>query len=515
MKSTLVKLILSSILILASCNIEEEIYDEVKPETLYDNENISINFAAPVYAWLHYLWGWGTIWMVNEATTDELIQPITWSWDQSGENQQLNSHTWESTNNSLFLRWVDLEDGIGRANSALNLLNNLDSDSQIEVLNAEVRFLRAFYRFWQLDYFRQITFRAEDDLNYQAPPPVLNAKESFEWLENELIEIIPLLKDRDQTAYGRVNKGAAQTLLAKLYLNAEVYIGDLRWEDCLGTCKNISESNQYGIDPDYFNIFGVYNENNIESIFVIRRARSNDLISFPPFSKVSRSGVQWGGYNQFCVRPDFIYSWDSDGEVANGINTDDDRFRDDRIMQTAGMTLGFLIGPQFNADGSPIPDYQLSTPGNVVQLDYTVDVGEYPNQHEGVRVAKYEPDLERWMEWGSENNDIIIFRYADVLLMAAETKFRLGKWQEALDDINDLRRIRNAPVLSSLSLLDILDERGFELYWEGWRRQDLIRFDRFTNAWTHKPESEKYREVFPIAPSALAINPNLVQNPGY
>ena len=109
----------------------------------------------------------------------------------------------------------------------------------------------------------------------------------------------------------------------------------------------------------------------------------------------------------------------------------------------------------------------------------------------------------------------MIFRYADLWLMAAEAKFRLGRTGEALADINGLRQIRNAPILTSLTEQDILNERGFELYWEGWRRQDLIRFDQFTRPWANKEQSEKYREVFPIPKTALATNDGLEQNPGY
>jgi hypothetical protein len=100
-----------------------------------------------------------------------------------------------------------------------------------------------------------------------------------------------------------------------------------------------------------------------------------------------------------------------------------------------------------------------------------------------------------------------IVGYTDLWLMAAEAKYRLGDNSGALTDINTLRELRNAPLLTSFTEKDLLNERGFELYWEGWRRQDQIRFGTFTNSWTAKEESESYREVFPIPPAALAANP--------
>jgi hypothetical protein len=99
--------------------------------------------------------------------------------------------------------------------------------------------------------------------------------------------------------------------------------------------------------------------------------------------------------------------------------------------------------------------------------------------------------------------------------MAAESKNRQGDISGALADINTLRALRNAPILTSLTEQDLLNERGFELYYEGWRRQDQIRFGTFTDSWTAKEESESFREVFPIPPAALAANPGLTQTPGY
>src|SRR5690625_5152778 len=111
--------------------------------------------------------------------------------------------------------------------------------------------------------------------------------------------------------------------------------------------------------------------------------------------------------------------------------------------------------------------------------------------------------------------DFVLFRYEDAILMKAAAYFRKGETSEALELINELRAHRNASLLASLDEQDILDERGRELYWEGWRRQDLVRFSAFTNEWEEKAQSEDYRVIFPVPQRALDTNPKLTQITGY
>ena len=109
----------------------------------------------------------------------------------------------------------------------------------------------------------------------------------------------------------------------------------------------------------------------------------------------------------------------------------------------------------------------------------------------------------------------MIFRYADVLLMKAEALLRTGAAATALPIVNSIRTARGATALGSLTADNLLDERGRELYWEGWRRNDLIRFGKFLGAWQEKAASGSERLLFAIPNEQLAVNPNLTQNPGY
>ena len=169
-----------------------------------------------------------------------------------------------------------------------------------------------------------------------------------------------------------------------------------------------------------------------------------------------------------------------------------------------------MIGPQFDANGVPLFD-PFTNEAVVYEPEFNILAGRL----DGVRVLKYEPDIEAVDGNNNASNDRMIFRFSDVVLMKAEAQFQLGASMEVLILVNQLRANRNVAALTVLTEQDLLNERGFELYWEGWRRQDLIRFGQFTRAWANKPISDKSREVFSIPQVALDINPNLTQNPGY
>jgi len=133
----------------------------------------------------------------------------------------------------------------------------------------------------------------------------------------------------------------------------------------------------------------------------------------------------------------------------------------------------------------------------------------------GIRPIKYAFD---YSVTGQRNNDWVVFRYSDVLLMYAEAILRGGTGASTtpLALVNSIRVNRGVPALSSLTLDELLDERARELYWEGWRRQDLIRFGKFLQAWQEKPaDPDPKTLVYPIPSQQIAVNPNLTQNPGY
>lgn len=489
-------------LFIFACSLEEEILDEYQRESLLLEDNIGLNLIAPAYARLHMLYNNEEgIYILNEGCSDEFMIPSNEPWNIAFV--ELYQHKWDINNAKIQTCWSNLDQGVGLANSGIQLISTMEPSESNDQYITELRFLRAFYRYWQLDFFRQVPMRDALDMKFTESPQVWKAEEVLEWLVAELMDIIPKLENGSEFDAGRASKAAAQFLLAKIFLNSEVYTQSSRFQECLDVCNSIIQSGNYNISADYFSIFSAENSDNTEHIFVIRRDRSTDLVWFNFNPTVTLSWEQ-GGWNSARAVPDFVYLWDEDGNPDNGIGSNDLRFFSDHGMALTGFNLGFLIGQQYFPDGQPIPG-----------LSYTIDFNIPAQYNDGVRVVKYEKDLMAIDPRGWANNNIVVFRFSDVILMAAEAKFRLGRENDALNDVNTLRQIRNAPPLTSLSAQDLLDERAFELYWEGWRRQDLIRFDQFTRAWGHKEVSEDYMKVYPIPDIAFHSNQNLVQNPGY
>ena len=174
------------------------------------------------------------------------------------------------------------------------------------------------------------------------------------------------------------------------------------------------------------------------------------------------------------------------------------------------MRVGFLVGQQFNQAGEALKDRKQ----NPLAFTRAVKLKETGNDLEitGIRVIKYPPD---YKSGDQADNDYVIFRYADVLLMKAEALLRTNRAVEALPIVNQVRTKRLATPLTAVDLNILSDERGRELYWEGWRRQDLIRFGKYLQPWQEKPTDDPRYLLFPIPNEQLAVNPNLTQNPGY
>jgi hypothetical protein len=186
------------------------------------------------------------------------------------------------------------------------------------------------------------------------------------------------------------------------------------------------------------------------------------------------------------------------------------------VTDVSGLKVGFLIGQQYGAGGVALKDRK----GHPLVFTREVKLQETDAstlEVTGIRVVKYPPDMtsKDTKSGNNANNDYVFLRYADVLLMKAEALLRTSNPAGALLIVNDLRVTRGATIWKSINLDNLLDERGRELYWEGWRREDLIRFGKFLDTWQLKPSDDPKYLLFPIPVDDLAVNPNLKQNPGY
>ncbi|MGD2035789.1 MAG: RagB/SusD family nutrient uptake outer membrane protein [Bacteroidales bacterium] len=497
-----------------SCtDLQEDVLDETSGEDiLKDPANIP-SIVGPVYAALRDLWWRQSFWGLQETTSDECMFPTRGTdWWDTGVWVQAHLHTWTPTHRDISDTWNRISKGLGRANYALLLLDDFPETEEIRLYKAELKFFRAFYSYCYMDLWGKVPYREYTETEFTKNPQILDRPEAFEYIVEEVEAVMPELGDKYEVPYGRINKDVARMLLAKLYINKEVYTGTPGWTECVQYCNELINSGRYGLADDYFDIFSVENDqfftDNDEAIFVSimddnQEIGVDDNVQWvnPTLHYFQTLGGNYSPWNG-CVAPESFF---------NKIDTANDlRYQDDRIKATTGADLGFLIGQQYDENGDSLFTRQNEP------LVYTPECPlSGANEAQGVRVLKYEPKVPP-IHNARTDNDFVIWRIADTYLMRAEAQFRINGG--GLDDLNAVRVQRGLDPLGSITEQAIIDERGFELYWEGHRRQDLIRFGMFTDAWTEKPVTEETKELFPIPQKALdAYNDEslISQNPGY
>jgi hypothetical protein len=281
------------------------------------------------------------------------------------------------------------------------------------------------------------------------------------------------------------------------YLNGEVYTGKSYWPECIEMCDKIIATGSYNLLPNYISNFTPANEGSAEFIYA-----------------VSVDPVRNAGSNNFAQRTlhdSHRFRYNLPFTPQNGFNIVEDAYN--RFEPQDVRRSMILAGPQFAADGVT-PLRNIAGTANLV----LVPIANPRNaaENEGYRLLKWQPD-NTWVNGGS-GNDVATIRYAEILLTKAEAILRSGgNANDARALVNQVRARSNASILPTITLNNILDERGRELMWEGTRRRDMIRFGTFftwTPFWKPAP-TPAFRALLPIPASELSANPNLKQNPGY
>lgn len=527
-------LLLLGLFAFACTDLEEEVLDETFGGDLLSQQDAASRIVAPVYGRLRGTFqDQARVHALTEHPSDELMGPTRGKdWDDNGIWRTLHQHQWDPNHGFVTEVWNDLNQGIARATIALNQLNGL-SDPNKDLYIAEVRGMRAFYSYYLLDLYGVVPTRDPASLDFTSDAGFLYGDEAVAFIKTELDAVIPTLKSKGEVTQGRFNKGAAQALLAKLHLNRAVYkdryaasfnhaAADL--DEVIKYCDAIINSNKYQLASDYWGIFGMGNDNHPEIIFAtdnrIQLGLGGNNLAMMTLHYNHRPASGFEPWNGFTTIADFYNKWDQTDprffkqNLPNGGTVAPADYK---------LNRGFLSGQQYGAvqDGAA---FKTDANGNIViealkdragnPLIYTVDIPIVgANEAQGVRVLKFEPDTRGQSFEGGV--DFPILRYADVYLMRAEAKLRKGDVDGARADVNAVRSARNAAQINTLDLDKMLDERGFEMYWEGHRRQDQIRFGKFEGTWHEKTVSDKNKRVFPIPQAAVDANPNLRQNQGY
>lgn len=543
--------LLLAALSMTSC-LDEHPKDQLDEDAIYGSaSDIYINAVASLY---NYIGGanesegiQGTcrgIYDYNTLTTDEAMIPIRGGdWYDGGLWNAMYQHRWSADDQSLYDTWKYLYKVIVLANKSLDIISNksvLLTAAQQEEYRAEVRAIRAMFFYYAMDMFGRVPLvLSADEQRYSSLFQGQTDRSSvFHFVFQELQQVLPSLLDqhsnKEGNYYGRITQPVVNFLLAKLALNAEIYMyddwtqgyanrpkgsdihfsvpaadasshdGDKElnaWETCIYYCDKLAEEGYVLESDDAFN-FSTHNETSKENIFTIpmdKNIYTNQFhYLFRSYHYTHGGALGWGSENGTCATISTM--------KANHYGEADEDARC-KMNFVAGVVK--VDGHELLMDnGKPLEYQPFEVAQNLTNSKFIKTAG--------ARMAKYEVDRTSYMDGKLQSNDIVLFRYADALLMKAEAKVRNG--ENGDEELNRIRARVGMPYRKA-TLDNILEERLLELVWEGWRRQDLIRFGKFTGAYDLRTplqgESSGYTTVFPIPQKCIDLNSELVQNKGY
>ena len=560
---------------LGSCtDLDETLYDQVGTQNYYNTKMDVIR--ATFRPFEHAFWSIQSRHVLNELPADQLITPTRdgW-WDDSGKWRRLHYHEWDvEDGGDAQTEWNGCFQGIMQCNYVIEDLSKLSaerfgfSQAEFDNLSSQCRVLRAWFYLRLLDAFRNVPLAVSySDVSLNTESQV-EPKVIYDFIESELKECIPLLVSKDvlgsnANVQGQWTKAAAASLLVRLYLNSEVYIGEPKYTECAQVAQDILDGKygQYEVADRWDAAFDWNNETCDEVIF-----------GFPASA----------GYTYWQYQGD-TYWWTTPARARYYLN--------DSKSKAGDHNTKYAASPSYAPNGT-LYNYELGMPiqkfrkyANDVRLKLYRNLGnskregmfffgylEYKDDNGNTkRVKAPEVDYElyirdavgkfqglapdRWLTAGSSTlrdgdhnsgwhfakypfysdddpgqmeSDYTEIRLPEIIYSLAECKLRAGKKEEAAELLNSVRR-RNYPadelqqVLyapegnATLNMNEMLDEWGREFFAESRRRIDLIRFGKFCTGtwWDKQPDADDHTKIFPIMRPILNSNHNLVQNPGY
>ena len=432
------------------------------------------------------------LWVNQVIPTDEAVV----AWNDPGL-PDFNTQNWNASNDFVLGMYSRIFYQIPLTNEFIREAQQRNEDVIAGYLN-EARFLRALSYWHALDlYGGNVPFVTEDNPIGADMPEQTNAEDLFEYIESELLAIEGDLPATRENEYGRVDQAAAWTLLSKLYLNAEVYIGQERYSDARAFAEKVLDDGGYYLEENYEHLFLADNDNSSEIIMPVRFhgqntrtfGGTNFIIHAAVGGDMSASefGIN-GGWAGHRVTPEFVEKFDQDND---------------------GRAL-------------------FHTEGQNLEID---DISDFRDGYAVTKWKNVNSDGSAASSQDHVDTDFPMFRIADVYLMYAEAVLRGGGGDEtrALNYVNELRERAYGDqsgniTAAELDLEFILDERARELYWEGHRRTDLVRFGLFTSdqyVWAYKGGEQEgtgtsdHFNIYPIPASDVNANLNLFQNDGY
>lgn len=467
---------------------------------------------------------------LNEVTTDEMVVPTRGAdWGDGGHWVRLKKHAYISTDPTPGNGWSFCYRGISTCNRLIATLTALNNNAAKGYI-AELKVLRAVYYYWLLDWFGNVPLSI--DFTDTKPPANSTRQQVYDFIEKELLANIPLLKKTgpaDVSTYGRVNYYTGYACLAKLYLNAQVYTGTPQWDKALAACDEIINSGKYALTANYVDNFVRDNKNSTEFIWAI----PYDHVHFGGFNlgMMTLSYLNQATYN-INAQP-----WNGFASVSEFYNSYIDPAQNPgpqdsvvgldplgtKILGTADkrMRANFIVGPQYSATGARLiddgadPDDPDGKP--LTFTPYINELEPHAWRQSGARIGKWQ--FYNGMTSNLDNN-FAIFRYADILLTKAEIIARKSSnWNDpiAMAIVNQIRTQHGGVTpFITMDATSFLAERSREMFAEAWKRQDMIRFGTYNNAYRfHAADADTHVNIFPIPETQINANKNLKQNPGY
>jgi len=546
----------------ACTNLDEELYSEVTPDDFFKTEEEYVSALGAAYT-AFGSYASGDPETLHEVCTDEMVVPTRGQdWDDGGHWRRFHLHSFSYEDPFYRGAWDFAFGGVNTANRLIYQFETLVENGQVEAATAdafiaELRTVRGFF-YWQLiDCYGNVPL-VFDFAGADAAPATVPRAEVYAAVVADLEEAVSKLTTTvGGTAYARMNYYAGKMLLAKLYLNAEIYSGTAQWDKAIAACDEIINSGAYSLEGNYFANFNEDNSGSTEFIFAI----PYDQVFFLGFDLAVRS-LHYGSqdtynltaqpWNGFCSLEEFYNSYE-DIDVRKGTPG--------TLDGPSTIRGNFIAGYQYKSDGTLVTDdgFEAANPnrqpepllgdpdgaplnfGSIGSGQPQInELGPQALRQAGVRIGKFEVGMGSHPD--AMNNDYPVFRYADVLLMKAEALWRKsqsGGDGEALALVNQIRQRAGVADLTTLDGVlsydinddnaitpggELFNEIGREMFSENHRRQDLVRWGFFTDVekWLlpfynagDKLVTDDYSNLFPIHRDILDANPNLTQNPGY
>lgn len=444
-------------------------------------------------------------WNLQELPTDEAA--CAWIGDAGGGVQGLNYNNYGASNVLILgmyarsMYQISVANEFIRESSDARLSARGISGANAEEVKyyvAEARFLRAFQYWVLMDMFGNPPFITDESKVGIESPPQITRAELFDYVESELLAIEPLLRETNE--YGRVTRAADWALLARLYLNAGVYTGTTKYTEAATYAEKLISSGRYSLHTSYANLF----------------KSDNDLNNPEVILSINYDGVKTQNFGGTT----YLINAAVNGDMGPG---------------SFGIPNGGWGGNRSRSNLSALfGDYKNTKDKRAMFWGDQPAISDISVFKQGLAVTKFTNISSAGVTPASVNGtfcstDFPLFRLAEQYLIYAEAVARggTGDRAKAVSYINLLRQRAygdNSGNITSYTVDDVLNERGRELYWEGFRRTDLIRYNKYISGdylWAFKGgvvngrALEAYRTLYPLPVSDVIANTNLKQNPGY